>query len=73
MVILYSNGCPRCKTVKSSLDTKKIPYEVISDHEEIMKVAKEHGELSLPFAMIDGEFYGSKALQKWVIAAKEEV
>ena len=73
MVILYSNGCPRCKTVKSALDAKRIPYEVISDHEEIMKVAKEHSELSLPFAVIDGEFYGAKDLQKWVIKAKEEV
>lgn len=67
MVLLYSNGCPRCKLVKASLEAKKIPYEVISDNDEILKVAQENNELSLPFAIIDGKFYGAKDLQKWVI------
>lgn len=67
MVLLYSNGCPRCKMVKASLEAKKIPYEVISDNDEILKVARENNELSLPFAIIDGTFYGAKDLQKWVI------
>lgn len=67
MVLLYSNECPRCKAVKSSLEAKKIPYEVVSDNDEILKVAQKNNELSLPFAIIDGQFYGAKDLQKWVI------
>lgn len=68
MITLYSNGCPRCKAVKSALDAKKIPYEIVSDEEIILKVAEENDEMSMPFAIIDGNFFGAKELQKWVIA-----
>ena len=71
MVVLYSNGCPRCNMVKASLDSKKIPYEIISDIDEIMAMAEKHGEKSLPFAVIEGNFFGTKDLQKWVIAQEE--
>lgn len=68
MVTLYSNDCPRCKMVKASLDAKKIPYEIVSDEKQIVEMAEKHGVMSLPFAVIEGIFYGSKELQKWVIA-----
>lgn len=54
--------------VKAQLDDKKIPYEIVSDEETILKVAEENGEMSVPFAIIDGNFVGAKELQKWVIA-----
>lgn len=68
MVTLYSNDCPRCKMVKASLDAKKIPYEIVSDEKQIVEMAEKHGVTSLPFAVIEDNFYGAKELQKWVIA-----
>ena len=31
MITLYSNGCPKCKILKSKLDNKNIQYELCSD------------------------------------------
>lgn len=68
MIVLYSNDCPRCKIVKASLEEKNIPFEIISDMDQIIEISEKYGEKSLPFAVIEGEFYGSKKLQKWVIS-----
>lgn len=53
---LYSTGCPMCKLVEQSLIKKNIPYELITDKDEVFKVADEQGFDSVPFAF-DGERY----------------
>lgn len=61
---LYSNGCPQCEVLKNELDGKQLVYEIISDMEEIIKVASENGVRSMPILEVDGEImdYG-KALE----------
>lgn len=36
-MILYSNGCPKCKILKSALDEKGIEYEVSSDYRKLLE------------------------------------
>jgi hypothetical protein len=45
-----------CKLVEQSLIKKNIPYELITDKDEVFKVADEQGFDSVPFAF-DGERY----------------
>lgn len=37
-VILYSTGCPKCKVLKSKLDSKGIKYEIVSDVDEMLRL-----------------------------------
>lgn len=54
--ILYSTSCPMCKLVEQTFIKKNIPYELITDKDEVFKVADEQGFDSVPFAF-DGEKY----------------
>lgn len=36
-MILYSNGCPKCKILKKKLDDKKIKYEECGDIELMIR------------------------------------
>ena len=38
MIILYSTGCPKCNVLKTKLKQKNIPYEEITDVEEIQRL-----------------------------------
>ncbi len=53
MVTLYSTGCPKCKVLKSKLDSKKIEYTIIED----IEVMKNKGFNSLPVLEVDGTIY----------------
>ena len=50
MVTLYSTGCPKCKVLKSKLDSKKIEYTIIAD----IEVMRHKGFNSLPVLEVDG-------------------
>ena len=49
-IILYSNGCPKCKILKSKLDEKNIEYEVCSD----IEVMNSKGFMSMPMLEVNG-------------------
>ena len=54
-MIVYSNGCPKCKSVKSILKTKGTKYKEVSDMVEIIRVATEMGTQELPLITEAGE------------------
>ena len=53
MLKLYSTGCPKCKVLKSKLDSKQIEYTIIDD----IEVMKNKGFNSLPVLEVDGTMY----------------
>lgn len=53
MLKLYSTGCPKCKVLKSKLDSKQIDYTIIED----IEVMKNKGFNSLPVLEVDGTMY----------------
>ena len=55
-VTLYSTGCPKCKVLKSKLDSKNIEYKIITDVDEMTKL----GMTTVPFLMIDGKIKNFK-------------
>ena len=61
-VIMYSTGCPKCNVLKSKLDSKSIPYVVVSDVSSI--IAK--GITAVPVLEIDGRLLDFKKAVDWV-------
>ena len=62
----YTIHCPKCKTLQMLMDKKKIAFNVIDDKDTVMSVADTYGIKEAPFAIIDGQFYGTKQLQEWI-------
>ena len=64
---VYSNGCPRCKVVKTILTAKGINYEEVSDFVEIKRVAQEMGTQELPLIVDkDNERYSGSGAVAYV-------
>ena len=63
MIILYSSDCPKCKTLKSKLDQKKINYQICNDIELMIK---KHF-LSLPLLEVDNKIMNYTEAIKWVM------
>ena len=61
-VIMYSTGCPKCNVLKSKLDSKSIPYVVVSGVSSI--IAK--GITTVPVLEIDGRLLDFKKAVDWV-------
>ena len=61
-VILYTNGCPQCKILKTKLDEKNIEYEVFDDVELML----EKGFRSMPMLEKDGEIMIFPKALEWV-------
>ncbi len=61
-VILYTNGCPQCKILKTKLDEKNIEYEVFDD----VKLMLEKGFRSMPILENDGEIMIFPKALEWV-------
>lgn len=52
-IILFSNGCPRCKVLKQKLDDKQIKYTINEDFEELI----ENGLQTAPVLKVDDNYY----------------
>ena len=52
-VILFSNGCPRCKVLKQKLDDKQIKYTINADCDELLK----NGLQTAPVLKVDDNYY----------------
>lgn len=64
MIVLYSTHCPKCKALEILLGKKNIPYEVIDNQEEVVKVGQAQRILTAPILRVDDEFFDfSKAVK----------
>lgn len=61
-VILYSTGCPKCKVLKSKLDSKKIKYDVVDDVDEMLRL----GMTTVPCLGVDDKIMNFKESVDWV-------
>lgn len=52
-ILVFSNGCPRCKILKQKLDAANIPYILQDDLDEIM----DAGFQTVPILKYKGEYY----------------
>ena len=59
---LYSTGCPKCKVLKSKLDSKGIEYNVISD----IDIMTSKGIDTVPVLEVNGEMLNFKTSMNWV-------
>ncbi len=59
MIVLYSTGCPLCKTLEGRMKQAGLSYTIIDDETEIMSA----GFQSVPVLMAEGkEMYFSEAM-----------
>ena len=64
MVKIYTTDtCPRCKVLKVKMDAKEIPYESITDVDEIQRL----GIMSVPYMQVDdGELMDFATANAWI-------
>lgn len=64
MKILYgADWCPSCKTLKRQLESRGVNFEYVdADEKSVMVTLSEIGVRSLPFAIINGEYFGEPKL-----------
>lgn len=62
MIILYSNHCPCCETLKAQLDDVGIGYEVNSDTDAMLRLGITH----LPMLSVDGRMMNYAAALAWL-------
>jgi len=63
IIILYSNGCLKCKILKQKLDQKQVIYEECNDIDIMM----EKKFMSMPILQVDGEIMNFNEAIKWLI------
>lgn len=61
-IILYSTGCPKCSILKKKLEEKKIPYDTITDIEEMITL----GINEVPVLSVNGDLLPFAKAIKWV-------
>ena len=52
-IVLFSNGCPRCKVLKQKLDDKQINYTISDNFDEVM----DQGLQTAPILKVNNEYY----------------
>lgn len=62
IIILYSNGCPKCNVLKSKLDEKNIKYEICSD----IDIMLGKGFKSVPMLEVDNKIMDYIESLNWV-------
>lgn len=64
MIKIYTTDtCPRCKVLKTKMDAKGIPYESVTDVNEIKKL----GIRSVPYMQVDdGELMDFATANTWI-------
>lgn len=61
-VVLYSNGCPKCRVLEAKLSAKNIEFEKSNNFEKLL----EQGKQSLPFLEVGGELLDFVTANTWV-------
>ncbi len=64
MVKIYTTDtCPRCKVLKVKMDAKGIPYESITDVDEMQRL----GIMSVPYMQVDdGKLMDFATANAWI-------
>lgn len=62
MVKLFSNGCPKCKILKSKLDEKAVVYESSDDIQEVIKL----GFRTVPLLIVDDNIMDFTKAIAWI-------
>lgn len=66
-VILYSNGCPKCRVIKSKLESKKIKFIESDDTQKLLSF----GYKTYPVLEVDDKMMDFVSANKWVNARSE--
>ena len=61
-IILYSNGCPRCKVIEAKLNQKRVEYEHITD----MEVLIEKGFMTMPMLQVGDKTMNFTEANTWI-------
>lgn len=61
-IILYSTHCPRCKVLEAKMIEKDIPYEEVSDVDEMLK----HGITQAPMLQVGDKLMDFSKAIDWV-------
>jgi|BioPla2DNA2_1021312.scaffolds.fasta_scaffold60479_3 glutaredoxin len=61
-VILYGNGCPKCRVLETKLKQKGVEFTEISDINTII----EKGYLTVPMLEIDGRILSFTEANTWI-------
>lgn len=62
IIILYSNGCPRCNILKSKLIEKNITYEINND----LGVLVAKGFRTVPVLQVNDDFLNYVEAINWI-------
>lgn len=62
MVIMYGNGCPKCKVLKSKLESKEIEFIEVSDIDVMMN----KGFMEVPKLEVEGNIYNFTDAVNWI-------
>lgn len=65
-IVFYSTNCPKCKVLKSKLDSKGIKYEIVDDVDEMLSL----GISTVPCLGVDGKIMNFKESVDWVNSMK---
>lgn len=61
-ITLYSNGCPKCKILKTRIDEKNITYETCSD----ANIMISKGFKTVPMLEVDGKVMNYLESVNWL-------
>jgi glutaredoxin len=61
-IILYSNGCPKCKVLVSKLKQKNIEYKHITD----LEIMIEKGFMSMPVLQVNDKTFNFTEANNWI-------
>ncbi len=67
-LILYTNGCPKCKVIKSKLEAKDIKFTESDNIDELIS----HGIQSFPVLKVGEEFLSFVDANAWVNAQSSQ-
>lgn len=61
-IVLYSTQCPRCKVLEAKMIEKDIPYEEVTDVDEMLK----HGVSQAPMLQVGDKLMDFSKAIEWV-------
>lgn len=61
-IILYTQGCPKCKILEAKLNKKNIEYQEFTDVNKMLDM----GIKSVPYLEVDGKLMNFTEANDWV-------
>ena len=67
MLKIYTKkNCPNCLQLKNVLNNHNIPFEVIEDEKELMRVGSKSRIMSAPILEINEKYYGYQDFNNFI-------